>query len=99
LKSALRQDDLAGRYGGDEFVVLMPDIGAQACHKIAERCQKSVDSEIIEINSLVLQMHISLGLAVLEPADTLDLEDLIQQADQALMVAKKSGRNRIVSSR
>jgi two-component system, cell cycle response regulator len=98
LKNTLRQDDLAGRYGGDEFVILMPDIGLAACQKIAERCQKGVTDQAVQIESLQLWMKISVGLAVVEGAHSVQLEDLIQQADQALLLAKKQGRNRIMSS-
>ena len=98
LKSTLRQDDLAGRYGGDEFVILMPDLSLSACRKIAERCRSVVAEEAIEIDALKIRMNISIGLAVLDADSNLQLEDLIQSADQALLLAKKSGRNRIVSS-
>jgi diguanylate cyclase (GGDEF)-like protein len=98
LKNTLRQDDLAGRYGGDEFVILMPDIALPACQKIAERCRKVIAEEPVEVDDLSLTMNISIGLAVLDTDSSLTLEDLIQHADQALLFAKKNGRNRIISS-
>lgn len=90
LKSTLRQDDLAGRYGGDEFVILMPDIGLLSCQKIAVRCQKAIAEKVIEIDHHKLAMNISVGLAASESDSNLQLEDLIQQADQALLTAKKN---------
>lgn len=98
IKSTLRQDDLAGRYGGDEFVILMPEVGLPACQGIAERCQSVVSSEPIEIGISKFWIQISIGLVVNQADSTFQLVDLIQQADQALLQAKKSGRNKIVSA-
>jgi diguanylate cyclase (GGDEF)-like protein len=98
LKSALRQDDLAGRYGGDEFVILMPETSLPACQKVAERCCKVITEEPFQIDALILQMSISVGLATLETDRVLRLEALIQRADEALLLAKQNGRNRVVTS-
>ncbi len=98
LKNTLRQDDLAGRYGGDEFVVLMPDIDLLDCQQIAERCQNVVSEEPVEVDSSRFWISISIGLVVSNADDTLSLEELIRQADSHLLQAKRDGRNRIVSS-
>lgn len=98
LKDTLRQDDLAGRYGGDEFVILMPDIGLPECHRIARRCHKALVKTPIQVKSLTIWMNVSIGLAALGTNKNLPLEDLIEQADNALLAAKKNGRNRIVTS-
>jgi diguanylate cyclase (GGDEF)-like protein len=97
IKSTLRQDDLAGRYGGDEFVILMPEVGLPACQGIAQRCQSVVSAEPIEIGASEFWIQISIGLVTSQVNSNFQLEDLIQQADRALLQAKKSGRNRIVS--
>lgn len=98
IKNTLRQDDLAGRYGGDEFVILMPEIGMPACQKIAERCRTVVAEEPIDIGPSRFWMNISVGLVFSDSVSTFQLEDLIQQADKALLLAKKCGRNRLISS-
>jgi diguanylate cyclase (GGDEF)-like protein len=98
LKNTLRQDDLAGRYGGDEFVVLMPDLELLDCQRVAERCQSVVAEDPVEVDASSFWISISIGLVVSNADDTLPLEELIQQADRHLLQAKKEGRNRIVTS-
>jgi diguanylate cyclase (GGDEF)-like protein len=98
IRSVLRQDDLAGRYGGDEFVILMPKLGLPECQRIAKRCQNVVSEEPIEIDSFRFWINISIGLVTSEMASPLYLEELIQHADQALLQAKRDGRNRIICS-
>jgi diguanylate cyclase (GGDEF)-like protein len=98
LKNALRQDDLAGRYGGDEFVVLMRDLDLPDCKRIAERCQSVIAEAPVEVDVSRFWISISIGLVVSNAGDTLALEELIHQADRHLLQAKKAGRNRIVSS-
>jgi diguanylate cyclase (GGDEF)-like protein len=98
LKNTLRQDDLAGRYGGDEFVILMPDIGLQGCRRIAERCHNALVDLPIDVNALTIWMNVSIGIAALTSNKILSLEALIEQADKALLTAKKNGRNRIVTA-
>ena len=97
IKGTLRQDDLAGRYGGDEFVILMPEVGVQACQGIAERCQSAVSGEPVEMGESQFWIQISIGLVVSQADSSFQLEDLIHQADRALLQAHKSGRNWIVS--
>jgi diguanylate cyclase (GGDEF)-like protein len=98
IKNTLRQDDLAGRYGGDEFLILTPDLEMQDCQRIAERCQSVVSGTPIEIAFSRFWINLSIGLVVSNANCTLDLEGLIQRVDQSLLRAKKSGRNQIVSS-
>jgi diguanylate cyclase (GGDEF)-like protein len=98
IKNTLRQDDLAGRYGGDEFVVLIPDLDLPDCLRIAERCQSVVSENPIEIDASRFWINLSIGLVVSSASSTSDLEKLVQEADQSLLQAKKDGRKRIVSS-
>ncbi len=98
LKNTLRQVDLAGRYGGDEFVILMPDLDLLDSQQIAERCQSVVSEDPVEVDASRYWISISIGLVVSKAGDTHDLEELIQQADRHLLQAKKDGRNRIVRS-
>jgi diguanylate cyclase (GGDEF)-like protein len=97
IKSTLRQDDLAGRYGGDEFVVLIPDLDLPHCLSVAKRCQSAVSDKCIEIASSRFWINLSIGLVVSNAKSTLDLEQLIQEADKALLQAKRTGRNKIIS--
>jgi diguanylate cyclase (GGDEF)-like protein len=98
IKNTLRQDDLAGRYGGDEFVVLIPDLDLPGCLRIAERCQNVVSDNPIEIGVSRFWIHLSIGLVVSSASSALGLEELVQEADHSLLQAKKNGRKRIVST-
>jgi diguanylate cyclase (GGDEF)-like protein len=89
LKKSLRQDDLAGRYGGDEFVILLPDTTYHQSLQVAERCRNTVKENPFQVDSKNLFLSISVGLAIYNPPGALDLEDFIHEADQALLAEKK----------
>jgi two-component system cell cycle response regulator len=90
--------DLACRYGGEEFVVVMPDTDVASAYAIAERLRQTVEANPIRISRApgLLNVTISIGIARMEGAD--DTADaLLHRADQALYRAKRSGRNRVVA--
>jgi diguanylate cyclase (GGDEF)-like protein len=90
----LRSVDLAGRYGGDEFVILLPETGPQAAEHFAERFRLGVMNNPIDLGNGPLTVTVSIGLASFK-GDGLTLEVLQNRADQALYVAKRCGRNRV----
>jgi len=97
IKKSLRQaGDVAGRYGGEEFIVLISDTPPEMCFKIAERIRQAVAQMSIPINGTAVQVTISLGLACLDPERARPLDDLINCADQAMYQAKQQGRNCVV---
>ncbi len=90
--------DLACRYGGEEFVVVMPDTDVSFAYSVAERLRKSIETTPIAISRQPGQLNItiSIGIAGSEgDADT--AEALLRRADQALYQAKRNGRNRVVA--
>ncbi|HKU54352.1 MAG TPA: diguanylate cyclase, partial [Rhizomicrobium sp.] len=90
--------DLACRYGGEEFVVVMPDTDTAFAYSIAERLRQSIETTPVKISRPpgALNITISIGIAKLESAsDT--AEQLLHRADQALYRAKRSGRNKVVA--
>ncbi|HWA03293.1 MAG TPA: PleD family two-component system response regulator [Rhizomicrobium sp.] len=94
----IRGLDLACRYGGEEFVVVMPETDAALAYSVAERLRKSVETTPLEISRDPgkLSITVSIGIAASEGAnDTADA--LLRRADQALYSAKRSGRNRVVA--
>jgi diguanylate cyclase (GGDEF)-like protein/PAS domain S-box-containing protein len=98
VRAQLRSADVLGRYGGDEFIVLLPQTGASEAKILGERIHISVASMRMETKKGVISLTISLGIAqmfhrAVQP-DT--VEELFQRADQALYAAKQSGRNRTV---
>ena len=96
IKKSLRQGDVAGRYGGEEFVVLVVGSLPDQCLRIAERIRQSVAQQPIQLGGVTIQVTISVGLACLNPERELPLDDLIARADQAMYQAKQAGRNRVM---
>jgi diguanylate cyclase (GGDEF)-like protein len=96
IKKSLRQGDVAGRYGGEEFVVVVVGSVADQCLRIAERIRQSVAHQPIQLDEVTIQVTISVGLACLNSELELPLDDLIACADQAMYQAKQQGRNRVV---
>lgn len=93
IQSNLRPHDLLVRYGGEEFVILFPDTGIEEAKSIAERLRSAVASSEIQANELVLNITISIGIALVEYDSK--LEEYIGNADRALYQAKEAGRNRV----
>ncbi len=93
-ESVLRQKDLLGRMGGEEFIVLLPGTSADAALLVAERLRDSVHRLDLSDLAADLNVTISLGLAMLRPQDD-GVHDVIDRADAALYRAKEAGRNRV----
>ncbi|MCJ7526454.1 MAG: GGDEF domain-containing protein [Candidatus Aminicenantes bacterium] len=97
--ASIRKYDVAGRYGGDEFSVLLPYCGENETKIIAERIHKHINGIVLE-DTPNLQISVSMGGVVFDQKVMPDNEGiLIQQADQALYQAKKGGRNQVVINR
>ena len=102
LKEAIRNTDLLGRYGGEEFCIVLPGADLAAAQRTAERCRSNIESADIRADEGKLQLTASFGLATLsaekinEPTSQLD--NLLKEADTALYRAKKQGRNQVVST-
>jgi two-component system cell cycle response regulator len=96
LKRNIRGVDLACRFGGEEFVVLMPDTDFRQAESIAERVRQSIADRVFEVGAgRPLSVTVSAGVTLNESAaDT--PESLIKRADVALYRAKREGRNRVV---
>jgi diguanylate cyclase (GGDEF)-like protein len=91
-----RPADLLARYGGEEFGVILPNTPAKGALVIAERIHQVVDALKIPHKSSEVsnQVTLSLGIGTLIPQEELSTEVLLGQADQALYLAKRQGRNR-----
>jgi diguanylate cyclase (GGDEF)-like protein len=96
LQLAVRTYDSVGRYGGEEFVVIVPGCNAFDLMVLAERLRLAVSSKTIETTSGPLNVTISLGSACADsaPGIRVESEDLLRCADTALYSAKRLGRNR-----
>ncbi len=92
----LRKTDVLSRYGGEEFVVVLPNTTAIAAFAVAEDIRKYIASSFLSHNEKSMNVTISIGIAETLPNDNNHLEKLIQFADKALYVAKEAGRNQSV---
>ena len=90
LKEMLRENDMIGRYGGEEFLIVLPNTDAESAYAVAERIRKNI-MHYIRIND-ELAVTISGGVGALVDEDA---PQLIRKADQLLYRAKRFGRNRI----
>jgi len=98
LVPAVRPKDLVARYGGDEFVLVLRGADSRAAMAVAERVRRTVASQAVLLDGkAVSNLSVSLGISVF-PRDGDTREALVQAADQALYVAKRTGRNRVVRS-
>jgi two-component system, cell cycle response regulator len=89
--------DLAGRLGGEEFLIIMPDTELDRGYQVAERLRACIAADPFQVNAEhSISITASVGLATLERADDTP-ESLFKRADQALYAAKRSGRNKVVS--
>lgn len=97
LRRNIRGVDLACRYGGEEFVVLMPDTDLTLARGVAERVRSAVgDKRFVVSETLSLTITVSVGVGIIQ-ADDLNADVLVKRADVALYRAKHDGRDRVVS--
>jgi two-component system cell cycle response regulator len=96
IRKSIRGIDLACRYGGEEFVVVMPETDMAVATMVAERLRRRIASEPFPIQkgTRMIEVTISIGIAALGSGD--DAAAVIKRADQALYRAKRDGRNRVV---
>jgi diguanylate cyclase (GGDEF)-like protein len=93
----LRKVDHAGRWGGEEFTIMLPETDINQAKEVAERLRELVYATQIEIErGINITFTISVGVSTLTPENQ-DLEHLLNMADKALYVAKESGRNQVVT--
>ncbi len=106
LRSNLRKVDLVARFGGEEFIMAMPETGASGALEVAERIRSSIARHIYKVYDVNTKVTASIGVSVFpadcsnadkKSGDTLSLSnELISKADAALYRAKEEGRNRVV---
>ncbi len=97
LRSLARTTDIIGRYGGDEFIVVLPESGGEGASQFASRLMASLREEqnrSVHV-SISIGHTLSIGIAVMVPGAPVSAEELLRLADKALYEAKKSGKNRM----
>ncbi|HXH67520.1 MAG TPA: GGDEF domain-containing protein [Candidatus Limnocylindrales bacterium] len=100
LRHSFRQSDTVGRYGGEEFVVILPEMNIEDAERKLESLRERIARTPIELNAdgKTVALTISAGLAGL-PADGTDAAEIFALADQRLFQAKREGRNRVAAHR
>jgi two-component system cell cycle response regulator len=96
IQHAVRPYDWAGRYGGEEFLILLPECGKDEVQLCAERIRLAMSSEPILAEGTEIVITVSIGSVVVNPALQTE-KDALSSADAALYQAKSQGRNRIVA--
>ncbi|MCK5130174.1 MAG: GGDEF domain-containing protein [Clostridiales bacterium] len=96
LQESLREGDIAIRYGGEEFLVLLPGAAEKDCIILAERVRRIIEELVVTHTSQQIKFTISVGVTSFPHCDASSIEDLVACADKALYAAKQNGRNRVI---
>ncbi len=94
VRHNLRATDIFGRYGGEEFTIVLPDTGIDDARLVAEKIRHTVENSILSTERGPVSCTVSLGVAALR-ADSSDFMAVLNDADAALLRAKRGGRNRV----
>ena len=97
IRAALRKEDMLVRYGGEEFLVLLPDVPGPGAVVVAGRVRRMVAHQPVEVGNVQLSVTVSLGVAARLDEGPESIEGLLARADSALALAKQRGRNRVVA--
>ncbi|NMB87542.1 MAG: diguanylate cyclase [Chloroflexi bacterium] len=96
-RKTLRKVDVIGRYGGEEIMALLPETDEEAAHLTAERLRRSIENMRVYLDAgSPVQVTASLGVTTLHSGEEASLPVLLDRADQAMYMAKRLGRNRVV---
>lgn len=98
LKTHIRQSDIAARFGGEEFVILLYNSNLEEATKVAEKIRVLIENTIIRIGKEEVNITASFGVATLNSEKNEDIYITLQRADDLLYLAKKHGRNLVVNS-
>jgi diguanylate cyclase (GGDEF)-like protein len=98
LSTDLRQTDMIARYGGEEFAVILPETTKSEAMQVAERMRQAVEERINTGTPWPTRVTVSIGVATF-PEDGTTGEAVLTAADQAMYVAKRQGRNRVIGAR
>ncbi|MBP7462260.1 MAG: GGDEF domain-containing protein [Candidatus Delongbacteria bacterium] len=97
INRSLRQEDIFGRYGGEEFIIIVPNANLEDARHTAEKIRLLIENHQFVLHELILKMTISFGVSSLQDNQATTIDMLIRYADHALYSAKNSGRNRVAA--
>lgn len=95
LKKSLRESDIIGRIGGEEFLIGLPNLGLEGGQIMAEKLRNNIASQTIVVGATTLHITISIGLTIHKHAEEINIQNVLKKADIALYNAKNSGRNKV----
>lgn len=97
LQKTVRQNDRVGRYGGEEFLLVLPGADVEGARRLAERCRQQVEAlEVLLSDGRRVRVSASMGLYCNEHDRNASVDTMLRRADKALYAAKQRGRNRVV---
>lgn len=94
IRSEIREVDIAGRYGGEEFTIVLPETPLPKAYDVAERLRRKINKTFHSADHSTPEISVSIGVATIQ-ANTQDFSELVNDADMALYAAKAAGRNRV----
>jgi len=97
VRKAIREEDVFARLGGEEFVVVVPKLEFQAAIQIAERICELIAATPVVHDSEYIPMTVSIGVGICHSGESVEFQEVMKQADEALYQAKNGGRNQVVS--
>lgn len=96
LQNNIRSSDIVGRYGGEEFGIVISEISQNELNEICERIRAKVEVNNFYMGQEAIHISVSIGICTREAGTKLSISDIVKKADEALYLAKKKGKNRIV---
>jgi len=96
LKKSLRKSDFVFRYGGEEFLILLPSTKLDDAVSVLEKLRKIIQNTEIECNNCKIKLTVSIGVESIIPDENTDIQYVISLADKKLYEAKKTGKNKVV---
>ncbi|MBP2645500.1 MAG: hypothetical protein H6Q75_940 [Firmicutes bacterium] len=98
-KQYLRENDIFGRYGGDEFIIILPEVTIAGAFELAEQLRSNIAAMVVEVDGDEYKITGSFGVAAREEKNSTTLDAVINLADKALYQAKSDGRNLVALAR
>jgi len=97
LNQTSRKTDFVGRFGGEEFLVVLPELDHEQAMMLAERIRRKIESNTIGYQEKQVAITVSIGVSTF-PEHGTDIEKLVKASDDAMYKAKRSGRNQVASA-
>lgn len=97
FKIVKRKQDVAARWGGEEFLFMLPETSMEGVKIFAEKIRHKIESHVFEYNDHKIHISLTIGVSLYEPSENPEIFDCITKADKALYRGKAEGKNRIVS--